>query len=130
MISKSEATRNGYNTALSVFDHFAKDLFKLESGDIIIHDLKKLKQLEPAVYDTLQSFVNYLAKDRNPRTVKDYLTGLVDYFYYNGVKLDNRELRSNLSLPRSKRDMPYAMTKKDVKKILDNSKPFFQHIKS
>lgn len=123
MISKSEATRDGYLTALNVFDHFAKDNFGVESGDVIVQDLKKLKRLEPEVYDLLQSFVNYLAKDRNPRTVKDYVARLADYFYYNGIKLDSRELRSNVTLPRTVRDMAYALTKKDIRKILDNAKP-------
>jgi len=123
MISKSEATKDGYLTALNVYDRFAKDKFNLDSGDTIIQDLKKLKRLEPEVYDALQSFIDYLAKDRNPRTVRDYLARLVDYFYYNGIKLDNRELRSNLTLPRSVRDMPYALTRNDIRKILDNAKP-------
>lgn len=123
MISKSHASRDGYLTALNVFDHFAKDVFKLESGDVIIGDLKKLPKLEPAVFDVLQSFVTYLVKDRNARTVRDYLARVVDYFYYNGIKLDSKDLRSNLTVPRIIRDMPYAITKEDMKKILDNAKP-------
>ncbi len=124
LISKSVATREGYDTALRVFDKFAKEIFAVDSGDAIINDLKKLKadKILDETFEVLQLFVNYLAKTRNPRTVKDYLARLRDYLYYNGIKIDNRELRSSVTVPRPIRDMGYAITKDDIKKILDNAK--------
>ena len=120
LISKSMPTRYGYDTSLRVFDRFVKESFALDSGDTIIQDLKKLKadKIPDETFDLLQLFVNYLSKTRNPRTVKGYLARISDYLYYNGIKIDNRDLRANVSVPRPIRDMGYAITKNDIKKIL------------
>ena len=114
---KSKNTQAVYHDAFTNFGKFCID--KLDSNlDAVIFELKIAN--EEAIYDTLQSWISWNADGgRSRNTIRTYLSCLNMYFHYRGIKLDNRDIKQNLTLPRVIHQELYGLSISDIKRILD-----------
>ncbi len=114
---KSKNTQAVYHDAFTNFGKFCID--KLDSNfEDVISDLKITT--EETIYDTLQSWISWNADgNRSRNTIRTYLSCLNMYFHYRGIKLDNRDIKQNLTLPRIIHQELYGLSISDIKSILD-----------
>jgi len=113
-------TVSAIRTTLSRFDKYCKSKYK-ESEEEILSQLMKQNQDERIVNacDVLQLFISNLSKSISPQTIPSYLSHVLGYFNYRGVKLTSLDKKS-IRLPKIIREEKYPLSKDDIKLILDN----------
>lgn len=113
-------TVSAIRTTLSRFDKYCKSKYK-ESEEEILSQLMKQNQDERIVNacDVLQLFISNLSKSISPQTIPSYLSHVLGYFNYRGVKLTSLDKKS-IRLPKIIREEKYPLSKDDIKSILDN----------
>ena len=113
-------TVSAIKTTLSRFDRYCKSKYK-ESEHEILSQLMKQSQDERIVNacDVLQLFVSDLNKSISPATIPAYLSHVLGYFNYRGVKLTSLDKKS-IRFPKIIREEKYPLSKDDIKLILDN----------
>lgn len=55
------------------------------------------------------------------RSLRTWFTNLKGYLYYRGVKLHDMDIHNNIKFPKAPKEIPYALTKSNIDKIIDNS---------
>tara|TARA_Y100000310_G_scaffold330390_1_gene401931 strand:+ start:67 stop:1095 length:1029 start_codon:yes stop_codon:yes gene_type:complete len=107
-------------TTLNRFDKYCKSKYN-ESEDEILSQLMKQSQDERIVNacDVLQLFISNLSKSISPQTIPSYLSHVLGYFNYRGVKLTSLDKKS-IRLPKIIREEKYPLSKDDIRLILDN----------
>lgn len=113
---RSDATRITYGKAE---DAFAR-CFKVTSADGIVAQLKAHKL---DAYTALDKFVAYLLANGNaPKTVLTYVTAVKGLFRYEGIHLDNYELRAKVELPpKAEVSIDRIPTREEMRSIVLNS---------
>jgi len=108
-------------TTLNKFDKFCKAKFN-ESEEGILSQLMKQKQDERIINacDTLQFFISSLNKTISPQTIPSYLSHVVGYFNYRGIKLTSLDKKS-IRYPKVIKEEKYPLSKNDIKQILDHA---------
>ena len=106
---------------LNKFDEFCNSKYK-ESGEKILSQLMKQKQDERIINacDVLQLFISSLNKTISPQTIPTYLSHVVGYFNYRGIKLTSLDKKS-IRYPKVIKEEKYPLSKTDIKQILDNA---------
>ena len=89
----SPATRETYEVGLRTF----ADCFQVSQPDLIV---ERVKAGELDLYEMLDKFLGIMSiRGLAPKTVWCYLTVIKGYFRYEGVAVDNYQLRVRTSLP-------------------------------
>ena len=90
---RSEATRATYSKAEQAFAR----CFNVESPDVLV---EQIKAHELDAYSALDKFVSYLLSNGSaPKTVLTYVTAVKGLLRYEGITLDNYQLRAKVELP-------------------------------
>lgn len=121
--TKSENTRITYDQALKSFDRFTKEKFNKDATEEIIEDIKIIddKKRNDIVLDVLQQYVDWRQTQALASTVKLHFNFIKNYFFYHGIKLYPQDIRDGITLPQKNKDLMHAVTKEEMRKILDNS---------
>jgi integrase len=113
---RSDATRLTYTKAE---DAFAR-CFNAKSPDVVV-ELIKAHELD--AYNALDKFVSYLlANGSAPKTVLTYVTAVKGLLRYEGITLDNYQLRAKVELPpKVEVSIDRIPTREEMRSILLNS---------
>ena len=114
---KSKSTQAVYDDAFTNFNKFCKE--KLNSNlEDIMSDLKVVE--EEALFDTLQLWISWnVDGNRSRNTIRTWFSCINVYLHYRGIKIDNRDVKENLTLPRVVEQELYGLSVEDIKKILE-----------
>ncbi len=107
-------------SAISHFDVFCGIKYSADSEEII-RQLKKLNVHK--VYDVIQNFVNYLAKqDLTPRSVREYTKIIKGYLSYRlMIPIHAEDMHANVKFPKQLKTAPHRLSKEEVQKIIENA---------
>jgi integrase len=113
---RSEATRITYSEAEAAFAR----CFKVRSADALVH---RIKAHRLDAYKALDKFVSYLlANGSAPKTVLTYVTAIKGLMRYEGISLDNYQLRARVELPpKVEVSTDRIPTREQIRTILLNS---------
>lgn len=100
-------------------DAFAR-CFNAKSPDVIVD---RIKAHELDAYAALDKFVSYLlANGSAPKTVLTYVTAVKGLLRYEGITLDNYQLRAKVELPpKVEVSIDRTTTREEIRTILLNS---------
>ena len=108
----SHATKESIKIVISNFENFSMEKY----GKVaIIPDLKEAK--EEQVFDVLQAWINW-NKSKSPTTVKLYFSHLRKYLHYMGVKLNDQDVKQELTFKHKIDEELYGLTVSDIQLIL------------
>jgi len=107
-------SQKGTKNALNNFDKFCQE--KYDQGiEEIVDDLVLVKK-EETIFDILQSWINW--NKIAPSSLKTYFIRLNSFLHYKGIKLDNRDVKSELIFPKVLEEELYPLQVEDITKIL------------
>ena len=107
-------SQKGTKNALNNFDLFCKE--KHDQGiEEMIDDLVLVKKQE-TVFDILQNWINW--NKIAPSSLKTYFIRLNSFLHYKGIKLDSRDVKSELIFPKILEEELYPLQIDDISKIL------------
>jgi len=150
MITKQKRTlesyiqikRHGDDPETKKLIHVAHDRFSIfcqvemnQNCEDLIDEMKvSMKEDSEETCVILQRTINWLGEyheiQRNGKTIKihyaqrsirTWFTYLKGYLYYRGVKLHDMDIRNNIKFPKAPKEIPYALTKSNIDKIIENS---------
>lgn len=113
---RSDATKLTYSKAEQSF----AQCFGVKSADIVVQRVKAHKLDR---YKALDKFVAYLLANGNaPKTVLTYVTAVKGLFRYEGIQLDNYQLRAKVELPpKAEVSIDRIPTREEMRSIILNS---------
>jgi len=107
-------SQKGTKNALNNFDKFCQE--KYEQGiEEIVDDLVLVKKQE-TVFDILQTWINW--NKIAPSSLKTYFVRLNTFLHYKGIRLDARDVKSELIFPKVLEEELYPLQVEDISKIL------------
>ena len=123
--SKSTSTVDFCNNALLSFDRFVFSKFGKDSTEQIINDIKKLPESrhESVMIDMFQKYLHWKHEDSKASTSVGYYQTIVEYCSYHQLKINHYNLRREIILPQDPKNMKYAVTLAEIRKLIDYSKP-------
>ena len=123
--SKSTSTVDFCKGALLSFDKFAFAKFGKDTTEKVIEDIKKLPvpRHESIMIDLFQKYLHWKHEDSKASTSIAYYQTAVEYFSYHQLRINHYNLRRDITLPKDPKDMKYAVTLSEIRKIIDHSKP-------
>lgn len=107
-------SQKGTKNALNNFDKFCRERYD-QSIEEIVDDLVLVKKNE-TVFDILQSWINW--NTIAPSSLKTYFVRLNTFLHYKGIKLDARDIKSELIFPKVLEEELYPLQVEDIGKIL------------
>ncbi|MCH8916282.1 MAG: site-specific integrase [Thaumarchaeota archaeon] len=107
-------SQKGTKNALNNFDKFCKEKYD-QNIEEIVDDLVLVKKQE-TVFDILQSWINW--NKIAPSSLKTYFIRLNTFLHYKGIKLDARDVKSELIFPKVLEEELYPLQVEDIGKIL------------
>ena len=107
-------SQKGTKNALNNFDKFCQEKYD-QNIEEIVDDLVLVKKQE-TVFDILQSWINW--NTIAPSSLKTYFVRLNTFLHYKGIKLDARDVKSELIFPRVLEEELYPLQIEDISKIL------------
>jgi len=124
--NSADRTQAGIKVSIHHFERFAQVTHKATDEDII----RKLDSLdkevkEHAVWDVLQSFINYLSKQGlQPSSTSQVCNRVRAYVSYRlSIKLHNDDAKENLTQPKQPKRKNHPLTIEEIKIILDHARP-------
>jgi len=123
--SKSISTVDFCKGSLLSFDRFVFAKFGKDSTEQVIEDIKKLPESrhESVMIDLFQKFLHWKHEDSKASTSVAYYQTAVEYFSYHQLRLNHYNLRRGIILPEDPKNMKYALTLSEIRKLIDYSKP-------
>jgi len=123
--SKSTSTVDFCKGALLSFDKFVFTKFGKDSTEQVIDDIKKLPESrhESVMIDLFQKYLHWKHEDSKASTSVAYYQTVVEYFSYHQLRINHYNLRRDIILPQDPKNMKYAVTLSEIRKIIDYSKP-------
>jgi len=123
--SKSTSTVDFCKGALLSFDRFVFAKFGKDSTEQVIDDIKKLPESrhESIMIDLFQKYLHWKHEDSKASTSVAYYQTAVEYFSYHKLKINHYNLRRDIILPQDPKNMKYAVTLSEIRKLIDYSKP-------
>ena len=123
--SKSTSTVDFCKGALLSFDRFAFAKFGKDETEQVIDDIKKLPEArhESVMIDLFQKYLHWKHEDSKASTSVAYYQTVVEYFAYHQLRINHYNLRRDIILPQDPKNMKYAVTLSEIRKIIDYSKP-------
>ena len=107
-------SQKGTKNALNNFDKFCRERYD-QSIEEIVDDLVLVKKNE-TVFDILQSWINW--STIAPSSLKTYFVRLNTFLHYKGIKLDARDIKSELIFPKVLEEELHPLQVEDIGKIL------------
>jgi len=123
--SKSISTVDFCKGALRSFDKFVFAKFGKDSTEQVIEDIKKLSESrhESVMIDLFQKYLHWKHEDSKASTSVAYYQTAVEYFSYHQLRINHYNLRRDIILPQDPKNMKYAVTLSEIRKLIDYSKP-------
>lgn len=123
--SKSTSTVDFCKGALFSFDKFAFAKFGKDTTEQVIEDVKKLPEPrhESVMVDLFQKYLHWKHEDSKASTSVAYYQTAVEYFAYHQLRINHYNLRRDITLPEDPKNMKYAVTLPEIRKLIDHSKP-------
>jgi len=123
--SKSTSTVSFCKGALHSFDKFVFAKFGKNSTEQVIEDIKKLPESrhESIVIELFQKYLHWKHEESKASTSVAYYQTAVEYFAYHQLKINHYNLRRGITLPQDPKNMKYAVTYSEIKKLIDYAKP-------
>jgi len=123
--SKSTSTVDFCKGALLSFDKFMFTKFGKDSTEQVIEDIKKLPESrhESVMIDLFQKYLHWKHEDSKASTSVAYYQTALEYFSYHQLKINHYNLRRGITLPQDPKNMKYAVTHSEIKKLIDYAKP-------
>ena len=123
--SKSTSTVDFCKGALLSFDKFVFSKFGKDSTEQVIEDVKKLPESrhESVMIDLFQKYLHWKHEDSKASTSVAYYQTALEYFSYHQLKINHYNLRRGITLPQDPKNMKYAVTYSEIKKLIDYAKP-------
>ena len=123
--SKSISTVDFCKRAFLSFDRFVFAKFGKDSTEQVIEDIKKLPESrhESVMIDLFQKFLHWKHEDSKASTSVAYYQTAVEYFSYHQLRLNHYNLRRGIILPEDPKNMKYALTLSEIRRLIDYSKP-------
>ena len=123
--SKSTSTVSFCKGALHSFDKFVFAKFGKNSTEQVIEDIKKLPESrhESIVIELFQKYLHWKHEESKASTSVAYYQTAVEYFAYHQLKINHYNLRRGITLPQDPKNMKYAITYSEIKKLIDYAKP-------
>jgi len=123
--SKSTSTVSFCKGALHSFDKFVFAKFGKNSTEQVIEDIKKLPESrhESVVIELFQKYLHWKHEESKASTSVAYYQTAVEYFAYHQLKINHYNLRRGITLPQDPKNMKYAVTYSEIKKLIDYAKP-------
>jgi len=123
--SKSTSTVDFCKSALLSFDRFVFAKFGKDSTEQVIDDIKKLPESrhESVMIDLFQKYLHWKHEDSKASTSVAYYQTAVEYFSFHQLRINHYNLRRDIILPEDPKNMKYAMTLLEIRKLIDFSKP-------
>ncbi len=73
--------------------------------------------------DLFQKYLHWKHEDSKASTSVAYYQTAVEYFSYHQLKINHYNLRRDIILPEDPKNMKYAVTLLEIRKLIDYSKP-------
>jgi len=123
--SKSTSTVDFCKGALLSFDRFVFAKFGKDSTEQVIEDIKKLPESrhESVMIDLFQKYLHWKHEDSKASTSVAYYQTAVEYFSYHQLRINHYNLRRGIILPEDPKNMKYAVTLSEIRKLIDYSYP-------
>ena len=123
--SKSTSTVDFCKGALLSFDKFAFTKFGKDTIEQVIEDVKKLPESrhESVMIDLFQKYLHWKHEDSKASTTVAYYQTALEYFAYHQLKINHYNLRRGITLPQDPKNMKYAVTLAEIRKLIDYSIP-------
>jgi len=121
MSIKEKSTRKNFVYSLNNFNRFCKEKFDERSSEEIIQEVLTLKgeERESAVYEVLQSWVNWNLKNKMAASsIHNNFSYFKNYLYFRGIKITNQDIKENIDLPRIPREEKHPLSLEEIHKIL------------
>ena len=123
--SKSMRTVDFCNNALLSFDRFVSSKFGKDKTEQVIKDIRKLPESrqESVMIELFQKYLQWKHDDSKASTSVAYYQTTVEYFSYHQLKINRYNLKRGIILPQDPKNMKYAVTISEIRKLIDFSKP-------
>ena len=123
--SKSTRTVDFCNNALLSFDRFVFSKFGKDETEQVIEDIRKLPESrqESVMIELFQKYLQWKHDDSKASTSVAYYQTTVEYFSYHQLKINRYNLKRGIILPQDPKNMKYAVTISEIRKLIDFSKP-------
>jgi len=107
---KDHKTVTAYQNRIKTFESFLS--FKsMDFETLYTIDEEKL-------YDVLQGYINWFAKDHSPNSVWNYTTSIRKYLHYRGIEITSDKFKENMELPAKGEKELYALQPHEIISIL------------
>ena len=110
--SLNQSSQENISYLITNFENFSME--KYGKADLI-PDLKKADDEE--LFDVLQKWINWNSK-LSPSTIQTYFSHLRKYLHYMGIKLNDQDIRAELTFKHKVQEERYGLTVIDIQKIL------------
>ena len=110
--SLNESTKESIGYLIANFENFTME--KYGTADLI-PELKKAEETE--IYDVIQNWINWNSK-LSTSTIQVYFSHLRKYLHYFGIKLDDQDIKSELTFKHKIQEERYGLKLSDIQSIL------------
>jgi len=115
--SKSEGSKDIAEKALLWLDRLCEKNYGKPTQDV----LRELRATgEDSAYVFLNNYVTFL-EGRKPSTIRTYFSFVRKYLRTQGIKTHSEDVKDFVTLPKIHRRRDKAVTKEEIKKLLDNA---------
>ena len=118
--TKSKSFNNSTRIVIDQFNEFCNSEYSHDSESVIqefIH-LRETKREESAC-DVYQSWINWsFKKGISPKTLKVYFSLLKSYLHYRGIKISDKDIHANVTLPKIIKEEKYPLSMDQIHDIL------------
>ena len=118
--TKSKSLINSTRIVIDNFDKFCKSEYTHDSDDVINELLSfDVTKLEDSTCDLYQNWINYNAKNGiSAKTLKVYFSLLKSYLHYRGIKVSEKDIKTNVSLPKVIHEKKHPLNMEQIHEIL------------
>lgn len=118
--TKSKSLINSTRIVIDNFDKFCKSEYAHDSDDVI-NELLSFDgtKLEDGACDLYQNWINYNAQNGiSAKTLKVYFSLLKSYLHYRRIKVSEKDIKTNVSLPKVIQEKKHPFSMEQVHEIL------------
>ncbi|MDH3657006.1 MAG: site-specific integrase [Nitrosopumilus sp.] len=118
--TKSKSLNNSTRIVLDQFDIFCNSEYSHDSENVIQEFLAlDGTQREESACDVYQSWINWsFKKGISPKTLKVYFSLLKSYLHYRGIKISEKDIKANVTLPKLIKEEKYPLSMDQIHDIL------------
>lgn len=111
-------TQRQAGISLKAWKRFSPDDITIE---LMKNDSTNLK------YITLQRMINYFTEEGiSGKSIRNYWNFIRNWWWYNGIKTDQQEIKSFVKFPKEMKEVREPMTREIIKIICDASLPYYK----